>query len=160
MEEVSDLHLTIHASIVHPAFMDMKKAMLAAMQEYLLPELQEIKSGQARLETELNAINKRLDDVNLHLADQSRRIDETNNRIDAVREELGSRIDETNNRIDTTNSRIDSVREELTQSMIAINKRLDHLYEVIVRRDEHSALVIKIGELDKEVQEIKQRLAA
>jgi len=115
--------------------MDMKKAMLAAMQEYLLPELQEIKSGQARLETELNAINKRLDDVNLHLADQSRRIDETNNRIDAV-------------------------REELNQGIAATNRRLDHLYEVIVRRDEHSALVIKIGELDKEVQEIKQRLAA
>jgi len=97
--------------------MDMKKAMLTAMQEYLLPELQEIKSGQARLETELNAINKRLDDVNLHLADQSRRIDET-------------------------------------------NKRMDRLYEVIVRRDEHSAVVIKIGELDNEIREIKQRLAA
>jgi len=158
--------------------MDMKKAMLAAMQEYLLPELQEIKSGQARLETELNAINKRLDDVNLHLADQSRRIDsvreelgsridETNNRIDAVREELGSRIDETNNRIDTTNNRIDTtnnridaVREELNQGIAATNRRLDNLYEVIVRRDEHSALVIKIGELDKDVREIKQRLAA
>jgi len=97
--------------------MDMKKAMLADMQEYLLPELQEIKSGQARLETELNAVNKRLDDVNLHLADQSRRIDET-------------------------------------------NKRMDRLYEVIVRRDEHSAVVIKIGELDNEIREIKQRLAA
>jgi len=97
--------------------MDMKKAMLVAMQEYLLPELQEIKSGQARLETELNAVNKRLDDVNLHLADQSRRIDET-------------------------------------------NKRMDRLYEVIVRRDEHSAVVIKIGELDNEIREIKQRLAA
>jgi len=108
--------------------MDMKKAMLAAMQEYLLPELQEIKSGQTRLETELNAVNKRLDDVNLHLVDQSRRID--------------------------------AVREELNQGIAATNRRLDHLYEVIVRRDEHSALVIKIGELDKEVQEIKQRLAA
>jgi len=158
--------------------MDMKKAMLAAMQEYLLPELQEIKSGQARLETELNAINKRLDDVNLHLADQSRRIDsvreelgsridETNNRIDAVREELGSRIDETNNRIDTTNNRIDTtnnridaVREELNQGIAATNRRLDNLYEVIVRRDEHSAVVIKIGELDNEIREIKQRLAA
>jgi len=104
--------------------MDMKKAMLAAMQEYLLPELEEIKSGQMRLETELNAVNKRLDDVNLHLADQSRRIDETN-----------KRIDETNN-------------------------RLNRLYEVIVRRDEHSAIVIKVNELDQDIREIKQRLTA
>jgi len=62
--------------------MDMKKAMLAAMQEYLLPELAEIKSGQSRLEAELRSVNTRLDDVNQHLVDQSRRIDETNQRID------------------------------------------------------------------------------
>ena len=64
-------------------------------------------------------INKRLDDINLHLADQSRRIDidETNNRIYSVREELSKRINE-------TNKRIDSVKDELT-------KRIDRLYEMI-----------------------------
>ena len=120
--------------------------MLAAMQEYLLPELEGLKSGQMRLETELVAVNKRLDDVNLHLADQSRRIDETNKRIDAVREELSGNIN--------------AVREELNQNIIETNKRLDRLYEVIVRRDEHAAVVIKINEMDHEIREIKKRLAA
>jgi len=119
--------------------MDIKKAVLAAMQEYLLPELEGLKSGQVRLETELVAVNKRLDDVNLHLVDQSRR-------IDAVREGL--------------NENINAVREELNQNITETNKRLDRLYEVIVRRDEHAAIVIKINEMDHEIREIKQRLAA
>jgi hypothetical protein len=40
--------------------------------------------------------NKRLDDINLHLADQSRRIDETNKRTDAMREELSAQLETMN----------------------------------------------------------------
>ncbi len=65
--------------------MGMKKVVIAAMQEYLLPELDDLKSGQSALRSELVHVNKRLDDVNLHLVDQSRR-------IDAVREELNQNI--------------------------------------------------------------------
>ena len=137
--------------------MDMKEAMLAIMREYLLPELEGLKSGQIGLRSDIANVNKRLDDVNLHLVDQSRRIDtlreELGQRIDAVREELSGNIDalreELNHRMDGIDHRIDET-----------NKRLDRLYEVIVRRDEHSAIVIKINELDHEVREIKQRLAA
>jgi len=125
--------------------MDMKDAMAAAMREYLLPELEGFKSGLVRITVDIAAINTRLDDVNQHLADQSRRTDaaraELNASINAVREEVNHRIDETNHRMDAT------------------NKRLDRLYEVIVRRDEHSAIVIKLNELDHEVREIKQLLA-
>jgi len=53
-----------------------------------------------------------------------------------------------------------AVSEELNHRIDETNKRLDRLYEVIVRRDEHAAIVIKINELDHEVREIKQRLAA
>jgi len=144
--------------------MDMKEAVVATFREYLLPELEGLKSGQARITSDIAAVNKRLDDINQHLSDQSRRIDavreelngninavreELNGNINAVREELNHRMDETNKRIDETNKRIDET-----------NKRLDRLYEVIVRRDEHAAIVIKINELDHEVREIKQRLAA
>ncbi len=126
--------------------MDIKEAVVATFREYLLPELEGLKSGQSRITSDIAAVNKRLDDVNQHLADQSRRIDavreELNGNINAVREELNHRLDETNKRIDET------------------NKRLDRLYEVIVRRDEHSAIVIKINELDHEVREIKLRMAA
>ncbi|MDY6863747.1 MAG: hypothetical protein SV062_12275, partial [Thermodesulfobacteriota bacterium] len=71
-----------------------------------------------------------------------RRIEETNNRIDSVREELSQRIDETNNRID------------------GINTRMDRLYEVIVRRDEHYKLEQKVANLELEVNKIKSQMAA
>jgi len=137
--------------------MDMKEAVVAIFREYLLPELEGLKSGQTRITSDIAAVNKRLDDVNQHLSDQSRRIDavreELNGNINAVREELSGNInairEELNHRMDETNKRIDET-----------NKRLDRLYEVIVRRDEHAAIVIKINELDHEVREIKQRLAA
>jgi len=122
--------------------MDMNEAVAAAMREYLMPGLEAIKSGQARSDAQFSDVNKRLDDMNAHLVDQSRRIDETNNRIDAIREELTANIN--------------SVREELKET----NKRMDRLYKVIVRREEHSALVIKINEMDHDIRELKQHLAA
>jgi len=73
------------------------------------------------------------------------RIDGTNKRIDSVREELGGKIDE-------TNKRIDSVKDELT-------KRIDRLYEVIVRRDEHSMLDRRVAKLELEIDDLK-RMAA
>ena len=40
------------------------------------------------------------------------------------------------------------------------NKRIDRLYEIIVRRDEHSGLVIKVMDLEKRIVGLEQRLAA
>ena len=104
--------------------MDIKDAVKAALKEFIAPELDEIKAT-------LVVTNKRLDDINLHLADQSRR-------IDSVREELSQRID--------------SVREELTQ-------RIDRLYEVIVRRDEHHKLDERVAHLEYEINKLKRRAA-
>ncbi len=119
------------------------------MREYLVPELEAIKAGQLRADVEFGAINnriddvnKRLDDVNQHLVDQSRRIDKTNERIDKTNECITAMGDKLNSRIDATDA------------------SLGRLYEVIVRREEHSAVVIKLNELDQDVREMKQRLAA
>ncbi|MCK4388644.1 MAG: hypothetical protein KAV83_00210 [Desulfobacterales bacterium] len=136
--------------------MDIKEAVGSVLKDLIVPELDKIKEENKEIKATLVLTNKRLDDINLHLADQSRRIDsvreelsqrmdETNNRIDSVREELSQRMDETNNRID-------SVREELSQ-------RTDRLYEVIVRRDEHHKLDERVGHLEREVNELK-RMAA
>lgn len=84
-------------------------------QDVVVPELKQIRAENAKIKTTLQLTNKRLDDINVHLADQSRPIDETNKRIDAVHVDLIHRIDETNN-------------------------RLNRLYEVIFRRDEHEGL--------------------
>jgi len=112
--------------------MTMKEAVLAALKELVLPELQMLKLEQGELKATLLLTNKRLDDLNLHLADQSRRIDETNKRIDAIHADLTGRIDET-------------------------NRSIARLYEVIVRREDHTDLVARVRILEQEVAQIKQR---
>ena len=57
--------------------MDITNVFRTALQEMIVPELNSIKKENAEIKTSLGLINKRLDDVNSHLVDQSRRIDET-----------------------------------------------------------------------------------
>lgn len=105
--------------------------------------MDKIKEKNREIRAVLEVTNKRLDDVTTHLADQSRR-------IDSLREELGKRIE--------------SVREELTKRIDEANTkfdiRMDRLYEVIVRRDEHHQVVERFTLLERDVEEIKRRLAA
>ncbi|MFH0774150.1 MAG: hypothetical protein V2A53_01455 [bacterium] len=93
------------------------------IQELILPELEIIKGENAEIKTILQFTNKRIDDINTHLIDQSRRIDETNKRIDDLRVEL---------------------RDEIAKN----NMRIDRLYEVIVRRDEHEKLEMRVITLE------------
>lgn len=120
----------------------MKDAIVAALKELVLPELAVLKQEQAKIGMSLNLTNQRLDDVNRRLDDLNAHLVDQSRRIDALREELGGRIDETNGRIDET------------------NKRLDRLYEVIVRRDEHQQLAVRLERLELEVSDLKKRLAA
>jgi len=108
--------------------MSLMDTMVDLIKEKVLPELAALKESGGRMEDRFSGVEKRLDDVNLHLVDQSRR-------IDAVREELSGKDDQ-------------------------INKRLDRLYEIIVRRDEHVVLAEKMERLESEVSEIKRKLAA
>ncbi|MFH0774663.1 MAG: hypothetical protein V2A53_04105 [bacterium] len=109
------------------------------IQELIIPELEIIKGENAEIKTILQLTNKRIDDINIHLVDQSRRIDD-------FRVELKDEIAKNTLRIDET------------------NKRIDKLYEVIVRRDEHKKLETRIITLEHKVVEIRkdvqQRLAA
>jgi hypothetical protein len=108
--------------------MEIKEATSSVPKDLIVPELDRIKEENRAIRTLLSMTNKRLDDVNLHLADQSRR-------IDALREELSHRIDET-------------------------NKRIDRLYDVVVRRDEHFVVAERVAVLEREVNKLKRRLAA
>jgi len=111
--------------------MDIKEAMENVLKEFIMPELDKIKEENKEIKATLVLTNKRLDDINLHLADQSRR-------IDSLREGLSERID--------------SVREEL-------NRRIDRLYEVIVRRDEHYKLDQRVADLERVVNDLKLKAA-
>jgi molybdopterin converting factor small subunit len=76
--------------------MEIMESIRAALKELIVPELDKIKEGNREIRAILEVTNKRLDDVNTHLADQSRRIDslrkELVQRIDSLREELVQRI--------------------------------------------------------------------
>jgi hypothetical protein len=66
--------------------LSVKEAVLAALKELVLPELQILKQEMGELKAVQALAKKRLGDLNAHLLDQSRR-------IDAVREELDGRLD-------------------------------------------------------------------
>jgi predicted nucleic acid-binding Zn-ribbon protein len=71
-----------------------------SLHEEVIPEIKLVRADNTQIKTTLEITNKRLDDVNAHLANQSRRIDETNERIAEVHTDLLAPIDATNQRID------------------------------------------------------------
>ena len=83
-----------------------KEGVVTAIKNFILPELKEIKDNQAKMSIRLDAVEKRLSDINGHLVDQSRRIDE-------VRTELTGRIDATNNRIDQLTFQVGKIAQEM-----------------------------------------------
>ena len=117
-----------------------KEGIVTAIKNFILPELKEIKDNQAKMSIRLDAVEKRLSDINGHLVDQSRRIDETNNRIDEVRTELTGRIE--NVRAELTD-KIDEVRTELTGRIDATNNRIDQL-------------TFQVGKIAQEMERIKR----
>ncbi|MCK4763833.1 MAG: hypothetical protein KAW12_16645 [Candidatus Aminicenantes bacterium] len=137
--------------------MDIEGAVTSTFEEILLPEFAKIKDELKDMEgLPLKFTNKRLDDMNSQLADQSRRIDETNKKIDTLREDLTQRIDAV--RIDLT-QRSDAVRDDFITGIENVNDRLNRLYEVIVRREEHQGIEQKVLELERDVRELKLKIA-
>jgi len=129
---------------------DIKDAIRAAIKELMLPEIEAIRKDNQEIKARLELTNKRIDDINIHLADQSRRIDETNNKIDAVRDELLQKIDETNNKID-------AVRDELLQKIDETNRRID---QVIFQTTRIAQEMERIKREEKVTADILDRLRA
>lgn len=143
--------------------MEIIESIKKALKEMIVPELDKIKADVNETKAVLGVTNKRIDDISSQLIDQSRR-------IDSLREELSQRINETNgridelrkdviNRIDETNGRIDELRKDMINRIDETNNRLNRLYEVIVRKDEHKVLEQKVLELERDVREIKIKIA-
>ncbi len=123
------------------------------LHEVVIPEIKLVRAENAQLKTTLEITNKRLDDINAHLVEQIRRSDETNQRIDAIRDDLIHRID-------ATNQRIDAVHSDVITRIDTTNDRLNRLYEVIVRRDEHDGLAQRLTRLEQKVEDLAARQAA
>jgi len=133
--------------------MDSMNVVRAALKELILPELDKIKGENIQIKATLELTNKRLDDINLHLVDQSRRIDESRaeltKKIDETRAELKEQIGKNTERIDMNNIRLDK-----------INNRIDQLFQPIVRREEQEKLEGRVLHLEKVVKDLKMKLAA
>ncbi len=126
--------------------MEIMEALRTAIKEWVVPELDKIRMENGEIRATLQLTNKRLDDIQAQLIDQSRRIDK-------VHSDLLARIDE-------TNKRIDKVHDDLLARIDETNGRLNRLYEVIVRREEHQSVVIELQDLKRRVEQIEHRLAA
>ena len=74
------------------------------LHEVVIPQIKLVRAENTHIKTTLEITNKPLDDLNAHLADQSYRIDETNQRIAEVHTDMLARIDVTNQRIDAVHS--------------------------------------------------------
>ena len=120
--------------------MEIAESIKKVIQELILPEFGRMKLENEEIKSLLQLTNKRIDDVNTHLVDQSRRIDGLNNRIDE------------------TNKRIDELKDEVNERIDEVNERIDRLYEVIVRREEHQVLEMKIIKTEQDIKWIKEEL--
>lgn len=141
------------------------------LQDMVLPELNQIRAEQSEQKNTLRLIHarvdemsKRLDQVDAHLIDQSRRIDATNARIDAtnaridqLRSDLSERIDQVHSEL---SERIERVHADMILRNDETNRSIARLYEVIVRRDEHADVAARLSRLEHEVAELSKKVAA
>ncbi|MCF8082728.1 MAG: hypothetical protein K9M96_06520 [Deltaproteobacteria bacterium] len=155
--------------------MEIAESVKKILQEMVVPELGKIREENKKILAVLEVTNKRLDDVNTQLADQSRRIDDTDKRLDDLRSELTERIDDTNKRLDDLRSeltqRIDEIRTELTSRMDsnhadlvhrldANNERIDRFFLTAATKEEQARVNERLGHLEREVDDIRKRVAA
>ena len=110
--------------------MDIRETVQKLLQEMVMPDLGKIKEENGKILTMLDLTIKRLDDVNTHLADQSRRIDEVRSelsqRIDDFNSELGRKIDDVHSEL---LSRIGEVQSDLVHRIDANNARIDLFFQ-------------------------------
>jgi gas vesicle protein len=159
--------------------MEIAETVKRVLQEVIVPELGRIKEENHKIVAILELTNKRLDDVNTHLADQSRRIDdlrsELSQRIDDLRSELSQRIEdvsgdlmqqikevraESTQRYDELSKRIYDIHADLINRIDANNERIDRFFLTSVSKERHDRLEKWMGHLQRDVDELKQRLAA
>ena len=92
----------------------------------------------------IESMNSRMANIENDVRALNLRIDETNKRIDAVREELTARIDETNKRIDALSARLEQNTRELGNLKVEI-------VELKTRQEIIDDVVRRLGKLEEKV---------
>ncbi|WP_025321936.1 hypothetical protein [Deferrisoma camini] len=152
--------------------MDVAEVIKKAIQEWVVPQLEALQGSVAEVRVALDLTNQRMGDLQLQLTDLSRRIDETNKRIDAVRSELteqiiGVRSELTEQIIGVRSElteRIEDVRRDFIDRYDRLSARMDRLGEAIVRRDEYDRVLRhmehRITSMEGTIEDLKRRIAA
>ncbi|MBW2154409.1 MAG: hypothetical protein JRH18_22425, partial [Deltaproteobacteria bacterium] len=94
--------------------MEIREIVQKLLQEMVIPDLGRIREENGKILAVLEVTNKRLDDVNTHLADQSRR-------IDGLRTELTGKIEDVSTGL---MDKIEDVRTELTAKIEGVRIEL------------------------------------
>ena len=97
-----------------------------AVGEYLMPQLKEITA--------------RLDKIEVRQAEMDKRLDNMGARIN----DMGSRISDLARGQAAIHARLDSLSQGL-------NTRLDNLYQIVVRRDEHLQLDMRLRKVEEKL---------
>lgn len=131
--------------------MDIKSAIIEAMKELVVPEMDEIKSSIKEIKSIQQMTNKRIDDLNGYFLDLSRRIDQHSNEIQQVRNEV--------NQVKTELSeRMDRLNDSLISRIDVTNDRIDRLYDVVVRREEHEELKKHIHAFGRRLKRLEEKV--
>jgi len=149
--------------------MEIAEADINMLREMIRPKLGKLRDN-CRIVANSELSSKRLDDINTHLADQSRRIDDTNKRIDKVRSELTSRINNTNKRIDKACSeltaqisevrsmlslRLDGLRSDLVHRLDANNERIDRFFLTAATKEEQAGIDARLFRLEQGLKGVR-----
>ena len=141
--------------------MEIADAVRKIFQDMIVPELGKIREENQKIVAILEITNKRLDDVNTHLADQSRRIDdvrsELTSEISSVRSELTFQISGTRSELI---SRMEDIHSDLVNRLDANNKRIDRFFLTAATKEEQARNDARLFRLEQGLEEVKQRLAA
>ncbi len=81
-----------------------------------------------------------------------------NRDIKTILELTNKRLDDITAHLVDQSRRIDEMNRSLIARIDETNNRINRLYEVIVRREEHDKLEIKIVKIEQDIAEIKEKI--
>ncbi len=81
-----------------------------------------------------------------------------NRDIKTILELTNKRLDDITAHLVDQSRRIDEMNRSLIARIDETNNRINRLYEVIVRREEHDNLEIKIVKIEQDIAEIKEKI--
>ena len=141
--------------------MEIKETVQKLLQEMVVPDLGKIKDENNKILAMLDLTNRRLDDLNTHLAHQSRRIDELRSEltqwIDEVHRDLTQRIDEVRSEL---TQRMDKNHADLVNRLDSNNARIDRFFLTSVTKEEHEKIDKRVARLERDVDVFRRQMAA